>query len=233
MSVADIKRAVLYLILLSFTLICVHQSQESANPLPQAKKELPSGPFKLFIRAFKQEQILETWIKTKDETSYSLHRSYPICQSSGQLGPKRKEGDEQVPEGVYKIDRFNPNSAYHLSLGLNYPNRSDRIRGDQHRPGSDIFLHGKCITIGCIPLTDPLIEEVYELATLAKERGQASIYVHIFPGRMDTEAFEKLQATSKAKTFWKELLPIYLAFEQEKEIPYVLIDEAGKYSVRQ
>lgn len=220
----------LYFILILLFTFC-HCSKKSDRVNNLSIVEVPESQFQLFIRVFKNEGILELWIKEKSK--FEIYKSYPICKKSGELGPKRKEGDKQVPEGVYRIDRFNPNSSYHLSLGLNYPNKSDLLRGDQSSPGSDIFIHGKCVTIGCIPLTDKIIDEVYYISELAKKRGQESIYVHIFPGIMDSIEFEKVMINSDWAAFWNELMPIYLYFENKKEIPYVLIDSSGKYSVKE
>src|SRR5690606_11025729 len=103
----------------------------------------------------------------KNGEKFTLVKTYPVCSSSGLPGPKRKKGDRQTPEGFYHIDRFNPQSAFHLSLGINYPNSSDKILGHSD-PGGDIFIHGSCVTIGCVPLTDDLIKEVYVLAVEAK-----------------------------------------------------------------
>ncbi|WP_368737359.1 murein L,D-transpeptidase family protein, partial [Acinetobacter pittii] len=81
-----------------------------------------------------------------------------VCALSGVLGPKRKEGDYQVPEGFYYINEFRPNSNYHLALGLNYPNAADIQWSDSLHPGNEIFIHGGCITVGCIPIQDHQIE---------------------------------------------------------------------------
>ncbi len=191
-----------------------------------------SKGYELFIRAFKLEKEVEIWVKDKQKTKFELLRTYAICKSSGKLGPKRKEGDKQVPEGVYFIDRFNPNSLFHLSLGLNYPNISDKIRGDQQQPGSDIFIHGACVSVGCLPLTDMLIEEVYALAEYAKEQGQQNIPVHIFPARMETKTFEQVAKKSSHQAFWRELRPIYDFFEQKNKLPSIIIAQNGAYQVK-
>jgi murein L,D-transpeptidase YafK len=102
---------------------------------------------------------------------------------SGAMGPKRMEGDYQVPEGFYYINEFNPNSLYHLSLGLNYPNASDRILSDSSRPGNNIYIHGNCVSTGCIPISDVPIEELYYIASNVKAQGQDFIPVHVFPVR--------------------------------------------------
>lgn len=83
--------------------------------------------FEIFIRGFKYERVLEVWVRQKNENMFSLLHTYNFCASSGELGPKRREGDLQIPEGVYSINHFNPESNFHLSLGLNYPNASDKI----------------------------------------------------------------------------------------------------------
>ena len=112
----------------------VHQAFE------QAGVDFP--PDGIFLRVFKREGRLELWAR-KGGVPFRLIRSYAITQSSGKPGPKRREGDLQVPEGFYEIDRFNPESSYHLSLGLNYPNASDRLRSDPAAARClDIFVHG-------------------------------------------------------------------------------------------
>lgn len=183
----------------------------------------------IFLRAFKKEQELEVWVSDTEQKGFQHLLTYPICKNSGTLGPKRKEGDLQVPEGLYHIDRMNPNSAYHLSMGLNYPNASDRIRGDQDEPGSDIFIHGGCVTVGCLPMTNPKIEELYELVTQAQANGQYHVPVHIFPARMDDPHFQSSLQDSPHSSFWSELLPLYQYFEQQQQVPNFTIDETGAY----
>src|SRR5207244_1746866 len=111
------------------------------------QKGVAYPPKRIFIRAFKREQILELWAGEADGDKYQLLKEYRICAGSGVLGPKRKEGDRQVPEGFYSIDVFNPTSNYYLSMRVDYPNQSDRILGGKNRLGGDIFIHGNCVTI--------------------------------------------------------------------------------------
>ncbi|MGB0851021.1 MAG: L,D-transpeptidase family protein, partial [Bacteroidia bacterium] len=127
--------------------------------------------FDLFIRAFKFEEDLEVWAKNKTDSSFSLVTSYKFCSNVGDLGPKRKEGDKQIPEGFYSLSEFNHNSVYFLSLKVDYPNASDSILSDQRSPGGMIFIHGGCRTIGCIPITDRWIKELYVYAVEAKNGG--------------------------------------------------------------
>ncbi|MFT7121660.1 MAG: murein L,D-transpeptidase YafK [Neolewinella sp.] len=196
-----------------------------------ADKGLNDKPFDLFLRVFKHEDVIEVWVKPQTASKYVHLQDFPVCQKSGDLGPKRQQGDLQVPEGVYFVDRFNPNSSYHLSLGLNYPNKSDRIRGHQTRPGGDIFIHGECVTVGCLPITNPLIEELYALAEIAKGHGNP-IAVHIFPFRMKDEAPTGKYWEETTVDFWKELQPVYNYFEEKQELPTVGFDAKGAYIVK-
>ncbi len=186
---------------------------------------------RVFFRAFKAEKVLEVWGADQANAKYRLIKTYPIAAMSGGLGPKRKEGDRQVPEGFYVIDRFNPKSSFHLSLGLNYPNVSDRILSDKQRPGSDIFIHGNAVSIGCLAMTDEKIEEIYLLALAARDAGQRPIHVHIFPFRMTSPNLDQAQ-TPALKRFWQDLKPIYDQFEKTKRVPQVKVDGQGRYSLR-
>jgi len=110
-----------------------------------------SQQYEILIRAFKAEKTVEVWIKNRTGSStFTLLTSYPFCTTSGVLGPKRKEGDLQIPEGVYHVNHFNPLSNFFLSLGINYPNSSDKLFADKEHPGGSIYVHGNCVTIGCI-----------------------------------------------------------------------------------
>lgn len=200
------------------------------------KRNLKQEGFNLFIRAFKKEEKLEVWIKEKDKTSYILLTTYDFCTTSGTLGPKRKEGDLQIPEGVYHINHFNPQSNFYLSLGLNYPNASDRILSDKQKPGGDIYLHGNCVTIGCIPITDEKIKELYILAVEAKNNGQEKIPVHIFPSRLDDNGMKSLENEFATRTnliaFWKNLKVVFDDFERDKTLGQFNVDRAGQYKIK-
>jgi len=142
--------------------------------------DIPYPPKRIFLRAFKLERTLEVWGSSSGRTPFKLLQALPIAAMSGTLGPKRMEGDGQVPEGVYFINRFNPLSQFLLSLGLNYPNASDVVQSDSARPGGDIFIHGDRKSIGCLAMTDPVIQRIYILCLEARNGGQARIPVHIF-----------------------------------------------------
>ncbi|MEO7988152.1 MAG: L,D-transpeptidase family protein [Chryseolinea sp.] len=196
-------------------------------------KNVSYSGFNLFIRAFKKEELLEVWIKEKGKEEFTLLQTYPFCASSGTLGPKRKEGDMQIPEGIYYLNHFNPLSNFYLSLGVNYPNASDKILSDKNHPGGNIYIHGNCVTIGCIPLTDDKIKELYILAVEARTNGQEKIPVHIFPDRLDQGAIEKLEreygASKTITTFWKNLQPIYQDFKATQKIKTVKVNGKGEY----
>lgn len=188
-------------------------------------------PQGIFLRVFKHEGQFELWGKNADGT-HALVKTYAICSGSGGLGPKAESGDGQVPEGVYEIDQFNPTSNFHLSLGVNYPNAADSVRSKGRNPGGDIFVHGSCVTIGCVPLTDALIEEVYVAAVEARRAGQKRIPIHFFPGRLDDASIANLAAMAPSlKKFWRELKPIYDAFEDTKRVPNHRVDTAGRYEM--
>lgn len=166
-------------------------------------------PQNIFIKIIKDEKILELYVK--EEGNYQLFKTYPFCAASGTLGPKRKEGDLQVPEGIYYIDRFNPASNFYLSLGINYPNKQDKKLSDPIKPGGDIFIHGNCVSIGCVAITDDLIKEVYWLAVQAKSAGQQKIPVHIFPFDLsNTNKIEKyIKQYPQHRNFWENLVESY------------------------
>jgi len=187
--------------------------------------------YEIFLRAFKKERDLEVWVRQKGAATYTLLTTYPFCTSSGKLGPKRKEGDLQIPEGVYSINHFNPFSTFHLSLGIMYPNASDRILSDKQNPGGAIYIHGNCVSIGCIPITDDKIKELYILAVEAREGGQSVIPVHIFPARLGDGSIESLEGDSKDVAFWQNLQTIYADFELTKKLHPIFVDKAGRYKL--
>ncbi len=129
-------------------------------------------PNEIVLVGFKEEQMLEVYGVLNER--FSLIKKYPFTAMSGSLGPKLKEGDRQIPEGIYEVEYLNPNSSYHLSLKVSYPNAFDKKKtqfSDVSEMGGDIFIHGKKVTIGCIPIGDDSIEEVFFLAEKALDKG--------------------------------------------------------------
>ncbi len=146
---------------------------------------------------------------------------------AGSLGPKRMQGDYQVPEGFYYINEFKPNSAYHLSLGLNYPNASDKMLSDSLYPGGDIFIHGSCVTEGCIPITNDQIEDLYVITSYARAMGQEFIPVHIFPVQFNNQRsvgyLERFMQTYQSyKPLASSLKSAYDYFDKNKQVPVVV-----------
>ena len=190
----------------------------------------------IYIRSFKYDSQLEVWVKNDVKDPFTLFKIYKICALAGTLGPKRMAGDFQVPEGFYYINEFNPKSTYYLSLGLNYPNVSDRILSDSLQPGGDIYIHGSCVTVGCIPITDGQIDELYILAAQAKSAGQDFIPVHIFPIRYNVKrSADYLSKLTKddpsLKQFAVRLEDAFDYFEKYRQLPVIMTNEKGDYVV--
>ena len=200
------------------------------------EKKLTWPPQSLYIRSFKYDRQLEVWVKNGGNDQYKLFKTYKVCMQSGTTGPKRIEGDYQVPEGFYYINEFNPNSKYHLSLGLNYPNASDKILSDTDRPGGSIYIHGNCVSIGCIALNDASIEELFMLTTRAKSNGQDFIPVHVFPVKYDVKkSIEYLAETTidnqAIQKFAIRLKEAFDYFEEKKQLPLILVNKSGEYVI--
>lgn len=188
----------------------------------------------VFIRIFKHEKTLEVWEQKQRNGKFVKTKTFAVCAASGKLGPKRQQGDRQVPEGFYKIDLFNPNSQYHLSMRVDYPNVSDKIRTTNPRkPGGQIMIHGGCASIGCVSIGDENIEELYALMERQKRNGQKVLPVHIFPCRMNALRYNILTHLQQNNTpllqFWKELESGYLFFEKNRRVPNVQVGTKGQY----
>jgi len=201
----------------------------------QAKKLTWPAKY-IYIRSFKYDSQMEVWVKNDLKEPFQLFKTYKVCALAGTLGPKRMAGDFQVPEGFYYINEFNPRSNYYLSLGLNYPNASDRILSDSLDPGRDIYIHGSCVTVGCIPITDQQIDELYILAAHAKDAGQDFIPVHIFPIRYNVKkSVEYLSKLTKddpeLKQFAIKLEDAFDYFEKYHQLPVVMVNEKGNYII--
>ncbi|MDE2577742.1 MAG: murein L,D-transpeptidase [Hyphomicrobiales bacterium] len=200
-----------------------HSSQRAYQPLSSEMQALmtekgaqPSSP--ILIRAYKKEAELEIW-KMRSDGQYTLLKTYPMCRWSGQLGPKTREGDRQVPEGFYNITpgQMNPQSAYYLSFNVGYPNALDRALG--HKGGS-IMVHGACSSAGCFSMTDKQIAEIYTIAREAFGGGQRAIQMQSFPFRMTAQNLAKHRLDPNM-AFWKNLKEGSDYFEVTKQEPRV------------
>lgn len=194
-------------------------------------------PRYIYWRAFKAEKELELWAKDSQSQSFTLIKTYPIANLCGDLGPKRKQGDRQIPEGFYKVIKFNPLSSFWLSFQINYPNGSDSILGLKKNLGGDIFIHGDTVTIGCLPMTDSIIKEIYWITLLNKNQIDSNeiIPFHIFPIRLTNDNWQLLYkeywGDQSKITFWNSLQGIYNYFEDSFKLPEIMIDDKGFYKV--
>lgn len=197
----------------------VKPSLESAL---RAKKLRLGAP--IFVRILKESKQLEVWLDNGER--FVPFKTYRICTYSGRLGPKRRRGDRQSPEGFYFVTpgRLNPSSEFHLAFNLGYPNAYDRAHG---RTGSALMVHGDCVSIGCYAMTDAGIEEIYALADAALRDGQPFFRVHVFPFRMTADNMAK-HARSRWKEFWENLKEGYDFFERTGRPPNVEV-RGGRY----
>lgn len=182
--------------------------------------------YPVFIRIFKEASLLEIWMYAKGR--YRHLKDYKICAYSGLLGPKLQEGDRQAPEGFYRVKKhqLNPNSKFHLSFNLGYPNAYDRAH---NRTGSFLMVHGNCVSIGCYAMTDEKIEEIYDLVQSALQEGQKYVQVHAYPFRM-TEERMAFYSESQWYDFWMNLKEGYDYFEAEYMPPHVKV-EKKRYTI--
>jgi len=183
----------------------------NAAPLRHAVEQQGIGwGAPVFLRIYKESRELEVWLGAMG--GYRLFRAYPICRVSGGLGPKLREGDRQAPEGFYVVParRLNPESAFHLSFDLGYPNVYDRAL---RRTGSRLMVHGGCQSAGCFAVTDPAMDEIWTLIDAAFRAGEPSFQVHVFPFRM-TEGNLARHAGSPWQSFWRNLKEGHDLFEQ-------------------
>ena len=172
----------------------------------------------ILIRTYKQESEFEVWKRTS-EGKYALLKTFPMCRWSGQLGPKVKEGDRQVPEGFYAItpSQLNPNSNYYLSFNVGYPNQLDKAYG---RTGGLIMVHGACSSAGCMSMTDEQIAEIYALTRDAFTGGQQQVQMQSMPFRMTAHNLAKFRADPNI-AFWKNLKEGSDHFDVTKQEPKV------------
>lgn len=184
----------------------------------------------IYIRTFKLEQIVEVWVR--DHDTFVLLKTYPFTAASGFPGPKKIEADGQIPEGFYHITNFNPESKFHLSLKINYPNLADNNRTKTEiSPGSDIYFHGGHKTLGCIPIGDDNIAELYCLCIHAYNQ-YPHIPVHIFPCRMEEKKLNEIFRNYPVNIdFWNSIIPMYQYFQLNKMLLAVTgFDDFGNYT---
>lgn len=206
---------------------CGQELPPHLRPLPAEAKAMltekgMTEDAPILVRIFKEESELEVW-KSKDDGRFHHFKTYPICNWSGKLGPKTRQGDKQAPEGFYRVSQrlMNPNSQFHLSFNLGYPNKFDRSHG---RTGNYLMVHGDCRSAGCYAMTDALIEEIYALARESFKGGQKKFTVQALPFRMTPDNMRR-HARHKSYPFWKTLKVGYDHFEYTRQEPKVDVCE--------
>ncbi len=159
-------------------------------------------PTSFTLIGLKAEKRLELWAPDAAGRP-RLIKTYPILAASGGAGPKLREGDRQVPEGLYGIESLNPNSRFHLSLRIDYPNAADRRRAQAEARsglGGDIMIHGSNVSIGCLAMGDPAAEELFVLAALT---GPKNIRVILSP--VDFRRLDKIDLPASLPAWVPEL----------------------------
>jgi murein L,D-transpeptidase YafK len=194
----------------------------SAKILARMKAKDMAASSPIMARIFKEEGKVEIW-KAKSNGRYDLIAMYDICKWSGKLGPKFIEGDRQAPEGFYAVRpaQMNPNSKYHLSFNIGYPNAYDRVH---NRTGSNLMVHGACSSQGCYSMNDNQVEEIYALGLEAFKGGQTEFQIEAFPFRMTAANMARYRNDPNIE-FWKNLKEGYDAFEVTRVPPKVGVCE--------
>ena len=199
------------------------EAPKAAKPVPYALvSEMQRSSMKetsqIFIRIFKETSEMEVWKQTTGGT-FALLKTYTICKWSGALGPKKKEGDRQAPEGFYTVTpgQMNPKSSYYLSFNIGYPNRFDQSLG---RTGSNLMVHGACSSASCYSMTDEDAGELFALARDSFRGGQTNFQIQAFPFRMTPENLARHRDDPNME-FWRMLKVGYDHFELTRKPPRV------------
>jgi murein L,D-transpeptidase YafK len=200
-----------------------------------AAHSISRDSLRIYLRAFKTEKKIELWAKNTSDSVFALIKEFPICDISGEVGPKRRYRDLQVPEGFYHISDLNPFSKYYLSMQINYPNASDSLRGVKGHLGNFIFIHGECVSSGCIAITNDKIKELFVWCIEAYNSGQEKIDLTIFPAHLNDKVYAGLKTRyGKYKdemSLWGDLKKSYDLFEKTKVPPTVTFLTDGTHAV--
>lgn len=198
-------------------------------------RSLSRDSLRIYLQAFKTEKKVEVWGKNIYDSTYTLIKEIPICEISGEIGPKRRSQDLQVPEGFYHINELNPYSKYYLSMKINYPNASDSIRGVKGRLGNLIYIHGGCESSGCISIADDKIKELFIYCIEAYNAGQQKISITIYPAKLEDKTYNRLiteYSKNKDKvSLWADLKKSYDLFNLKKVPPMVKYLPDGKHEI--
>lgn len=212
-----------------------YANKEKSVTKTLAEHGISRDSLQLYLRAFKTEKKIEVWAKNTCDTAFTLVKEFPICEISGEIGPKRRSYDLQVPEGFYRINELNPYSKYYLSMRINYPNASDSIRGVRGHLGNLIYIHGNCESSGCIAITDEKIKELFIYCIEAYNSGQKDINITIYPTKLTDPNYARLtKGYSKNKdkiSLWADLKKSYDLFNRKKVPPIVKFLPDGTHEV--
>jgi murein L,D-transpeptidase YafK len=220
-----------------------YQNSDMLNCLPRLIKEqgLVYDNMDILLRVYKKELIISLWIRPKNrDQSYKLLKMYRITDDIvSTVGPKSALGDQLTPEGIYQLE-FYPSfrwSDFYLAFKVSYPNDADKLRRQfwkiGGKAGGAINLHGCCVSIGCIPIGNPSIEELFMLIR-TNQRNNSKVDIHIFPFKFESdEGLRILQTYKETKKryydFWQGLQEINQTFVKTKKIPTIKIDQKCGY----
>ncbi|ASL86278.1 TPA: peptidoglycan meso-diaminopimelic acid protein amidase [Serratia marcescens] len=220
------KIALLFAMLVSMPMITACSASEQVPETPVVKQQLLGSP--VYIQIFKEERKLELYAKMGNE--FRLVNTFPICNFSGGLGPKRREGDFKSPEGFYSVDarHLKPDSKYYRAINIGFPNDYDKSQGYS---GAYLMIHGECKSIGCYAMTNTYMDEIYRYVEAAFAYGQSRVDISIYPFRM-TEQNLKRHASSSYIAFWRQLKPGYDYFAKNHQPPMMTVDN-GQYVLGQ
>lgn len=222
-------RIALFLAMIVMPVLSWAITPEPVNPQAPVSKELKKQLLgtPVYIQIFKEERTLELYGKIGNE--YRLLDSYRICNFSGGLGPKRREGDFKSPEGFYsvKLNQLKPDSHYYRAINTGFPNQFDRDNGYS---GKYLMIHGDCKSIGCYAMTNAYMDDIYTYVNAALRNGQQEIALSIFPFRM-TDSNMQRHRYSTYISFWRQLQPGYAYFEKYHQPPTVNVTATGQYAV--
>jgi murein L,D-transpeptidase YafK len=225
----------------------VYINATNVNQIPHfiRKNTLDYGNLDLLFVVYKSELEFQVWAKNKNnDSAYTFISSYPITDSNvARPGPKSRYGDSLTPEGIYSV-YFYPAfrwSDFHLAFRVSYPNRLDHARRSywnvQGKPGGGINIHGYCISIGCIPLGNPVIDEVY-LLTRTNQRNGSDTRIMIFPFKFDSQTtknryYNEFRNNNRITEFWDSLEDCHAYFKTTNKIPEFMHDQNTGYYIRE
>ncbi|KEY60650.1 peptidoglycan meso-diaminopimelic acid protein amidase [Serratia sp. DD3] len=221
------KIALLFAMLFCMPIITACSASEQAPPQePVVKQKTLGSP--VYIQIFKEERRLELYTQVGNE--FRLMNSFPICNFSGGLGPKRREGDLKSPEGFYNITARNlkPNSKFYRAINIGFPNDYDKAQGYS---GAYLMIHGECKSIGCYAMTNTYMDEIYRYVDAAFAYGQGQVNINIYPFRMTEENLQRHRSSDHI-AFWRQLKPGYDYFVKHHRPPAVNVSN-GQYALVQ